>query len=296
MTEVSVILPAYNEAEVIDRAIESVRTQTFEDFELIVVDDCSDDGTVDIASSYEDSRIEVVEHSNNRGGGAARNTGIMNAEGRYFAFIDADDEWYERKLEVQYEHLSSMDDSHVGIYCAVDNTNNRGTIISTVYERVFGTSTPPNEGGSELVPYVLSREFTLGGSSTLFIRADTVQQMGGFDSEFDRHQDIEFLIRLLKTGKLAYVDEELMIKHDIGTPPPDIVRDAKVELFEKFQKEIRSAQQKGFPVIRNHRLSLARHYAHAGRGGEALRVFRTVPDRTLRDYVLFSVSLTRDRR
>jgi hypothetical protein len=120
--------------------------------------------------------------------------------------------------------------------------------------------------------------------------------MGGFDSEFDRHQDIEFLIRLLKRGKLAYVDEELMIKHDTGTPSPDTVRDAKAELFEKFHEEIRSAQQEGFPVVRNHRLLLARHYAHAGRGAEALRAFRTVPDRTLHDYVLFSVSLTRYRR
>ena len=296
MTEVSVILPAYNEADVIDRAIESVRNQTLEDFKLIVVDDCSDDGTADIASSYDDPRMEVVRHSNNRGGGAARNTGIMNAEGRYLAFLDADDEWYERKLEVQHEHLSSMDDSYVGVYCAVHNTNNQGSITSAVYERVFDPLTPPDEGGSELIPYVLSREFTLGGSSTLFIRVDTVRQIGGFDSEFDRHQDIEFLIRLLKTGKLAYVDEELMIKHDTGTPSPDIIRDAKVEFFEKFQEEIRSAQQNGFPVVRNHRLSLARHYAHAGRGGEALQVFRTVPDRTLHDYILFSVSLTRGRR
>ena len=296
MTEVSVILPAYNEADVIDRAIESVRTQTLEDFELIIVDDCSDDGTADIASSYDDPRMEVVRHSNNRGGGAARNTGIMNAEGRYLAFLDADDEWYERKLEIQHDHLSSMDDSHVGVYCAVHNTNNHGPIASAVYERLFDTSTPPDEGGSELIPHVLSREFTIGGSSTLFIRADTVQQIGGFDSEFDRHQDIEFLIRLLKNGKLAYVDEELMIKHDTAPPSPDTVRDAKVELFNKFQEEIQSAQQNGYPVVQNHRLSLARHYAHAGRGGEALRAFRTVPDRTLHDYVLFSVSLTRDRR
>jgi glycosyltransferase involved in cell wall biosynthesis len=295
MTEVSVILPAYNEADVIDRAIESVRTQTLGDFELIIVDDCSDDGTADIASSYDDPRMAVVHHSNNRGGGAARNTGIMNAEGRYLAFLDADDEWYERKLEIQHDHLSSMDDSHVGVYCAVHNTNNHGPIASAVYERLFDTSTPPDEGGSELIPHVLSREFTIGGSSTLFIRADTVQQMGGFDSEFDRHQDIEFLVRLLKQGNLAYVAKELMMKHYTGPPSPDTVRDAKVELFEKFQEEIRSGQQNGFPIVENHRLSLARHYAHAGREGEALRAFRTVPDRTLQDYVLFSVSLTRDR-
>lgn len=296
MPLVSVIIPAHNEADVIDRAIESVRTQTLEDFELIVVDDCSDDRTADAASSYDDPRMKIVRHSNNRGGGAARNTGIMNAEGRYLAFLDADDEWYERKLEVQHEHLSSIDDSHVGVYCAVHNTNSQGPIVSTVYERIFDTSTPPDEGGSELIPHVLSREFTLGGSSTLFIRADTVRQIGGFDSEFDRHQDIEFLIRLLKTGKLAYIDEELMIKYNTGTPSPDTMRYAKVELFEKFQEEIRSAQQDGFPVVENHRLSLARHYAEAGRGTKALRAFWTVPDRTLHDYVLFSVSLMRNRR
>ena len=92
MPLVSVTIPAHNEADVIDRAIESVRTQTLEDFELIVIGDCSDDGTADTASSYDDPRMEVVHHSNNRGGGVARNTGIMNAEGRYLAFLDADDE------------------------------------------------------------------------------------------------------------------------------------------------------------------------------------------------------------
>jgi len=125
MPLVSVIIPVHNEANVIDRAIESVRTQTLEDFELIVVDDCSDNGTADIASSYDDPRMEVVHHSNNRGGGATRNTGIMNAEGRYLVFLDADDEWYERKLEAQHEHLSLLDDSHVGVYCAVHYTNNQ---------------------------------------------------------------------------------------------------------------------------------------------------------------------------
>ena len=72
MTKINMTLPAYNKADVINRAIRSVRNQTLEDFELIIVDNCSNDETVDIASSYEDSRIEVVEHSNNKG--AARNT------------------------------------------------------------------------------------------------------------------------------------------------------------------------------------------------------------------------------
>lgn len=68
--------------------------------------------------------------------------------------------------------------------------------------------------------HVLLRKFTLGGSSTLFIKINTARQMVRFDSELDRHQDIEFLTRLLKTGKLAYVDEELMIKYDTRTPSP----------------------------------------------------------------------------
>src|SRR5688572_23500515 len=99
MATVSVVIPAYNRAARIADSIKSVLAQTFQDFEIIVVDDGSTDGTAEAASTFGDPRIRVVRHSLNRGGSAARNSGIQSAAAPYVAFLDSDDEWYPIKLE-----------------------------------------------------------------------------------------------------------------------------------------------------------------------------------------------------
>ena len=108
---VSVIMPTYNRARSVIRSVQSVLSQTFRDFELIVVDDGSFDETPALLSMVRDARLRLVRRMANAGAAAARNTGLARAHGRYMAFIDSDDTWDPRKLEKQLDFMR-MGESH----------------------------------------------------------------------------------------------------------------------------------------------------------------------------------------
>ena len=99
--KVSVIIPTYNRADLLPRAVNSVLSQTFSDYEIIIVDDHSPDNTQDVIAAFTDPRIRSIRHRTNRRQSAAINTGIANAMGEYIAFLDDDDEWLPNKLEGQ---------------------------------------------------------------------------------------------------------------------------------------------------------------------------------------------------
>lgn len=107
MAEVSVILPAYNNVDTIVETVESVKSQTFMNWELLAVDDCSSDDTRSTLDSLAkgDPRIRVMSTPKNSGAGFARNTGIEAASGRYVAFLDADDTWHSEKLQRQTDFM-----------------------------------------------------------------------------------------------------------------------------------------------------------------------------------------------
>src|SRR5690625_120229 len=100
---VSIITPAYNAARFIGETIESVLAQTYENWEMIIVDDCSTDDTREIVQSYQekDSRIKLFTLDKNSGSGVARNKAMDEAKGRFIAFLDSDDLWYPEKLRRQ---------------------------------------------------------------------------------------------------------------------------------------------------------------------------------------------------
>lgn len=104
---VSIITPTYNAERTIAMCIESVQGQTYADWELLITDDCSQDGTVDIVRKYalSDSRIRLFCLESNGGAGMARNNSIREARGRYIAFLDADDRWLSTKLERQLSFM-----------------------------------------------------------------------------------------------------------------------------------------------------------------------------------------------
>ncbi len=163
---VSVITPAYNAATVLARAVASVQAQTLTDWEMIIVDDGSDDATAEIAHELaaNEPRLRVFRHETGQGVAAARNTALAAAQGRYIAFLDADDEWVAPKLEQQLDMLQKQDAalSYTG-FLRVSNTAEHaiqvpdrvtraqllyGNVIccsSVVYDRaVFGSvSMPP---------------------------------------------------------------------------------------------------------------------------------------------------------
>jgi glycosyltransferase involved in cell wall biosynthesis len=109
MTNVNVIIPLYNKGKYVGRALDSVFSQTFEDFEVVVVDDGSDDEGPDIVRRYKDTRLRLIQQDN-AGPGSARNRGIRETTGRYLAFLDADDEWLPDFLKVTLDHLNDNND------------------------------------------------------------------------------------------------------------------------------------------------------------------------------------------
>src|SRR5689334_12185159 len=103
--DVSVVIPVLDGEDVINRALDSVFAQTYSNFEIIVVDDGSTDQTVSLVSKKVCDQLRLIEHSENRGAAAARNTGIAAANGRWIAFLDCDDAWTEDKLARQIAAL-----------------------------------------------------------------------------------------------------------------------------------------------------------------------------------------------
>lgn len=130
---VSIIMPSYNSQKTIAESIESVLEQTYENWELLITDDCSSDDTVEIIKIFceRDNRIKLFELENNSGAGAARNYSINEAKGRFIAFLDSDDCWSSEKLSKQLSFMQKEDSKFsFSWYQKVSNENRLGNIVT----------------------------------------------------------------------------------------------------------------------------------------------------------------------
>lgn len=127
---VSIITPSFNSANYIVATIQSVLAQTYQNWEMIIVDDCSIDNSCDIIEKYmeEDSRIKLLRLSENSGAAVARNTGIETATGRFIAFLDSDDKWHPKKLEKQIKFM--LDNQYYFTYTEYHKVNENGAFIN----------------------------------------------------------------------------------------------------------------------------------------------------------------------
>ncbi|GKZ16325.1 glycosyltransferase family 2 protein [Haladaptatus sp. T7] len=274
---VSVIVPTYNRADAIPRTIESVLSQTLEDLELIIVDDASQDDTEEVVTSYDDDRIQFVQHEENQGASAARNTGIERAEGEYMAFLDSDDVWLPTKLEKQVLTLELRSDEWVAAYCKAETVHPDGQnpLVKAVTQLISRRNkTEGAEGGKELIGPTLSDDLHTSAGSTLIVESDIVREIDGFDESFSRFQDPEFLIRVLKHGKLACVNETLLLRYETGSPPADSVAKADEHFRRTFSEEVERLEQQGIDVTGAHHYILARHYLDEGQFRTGFRYLR----------------------
>lgn len=129
---VSIIIPAYNCAVFISDTIKSIQAQSYENWELFVINDCSADNTKDIVNSISDARIRLVEQKKNGGAAKARNVGIMKAKGEYIAFLDSDDLWRPEKLEKQIKFMQEKNSAFcfTGYEFADENAKPNGKIVT----------------------------------------------------------------------------------------------------------------------------------------------------------------------
>ncbi len=280
MTKISIIIPTYNSSDLVIRAIDSALNQTHDEIEVIVVDDASTDNTEQVIDSHRNKHnLTHVRHDENKGASAARNTGLAYATGDYIAYLDADDEWHPRKLEKQLTTLESKSDDWVAVHCGIDWQGPLRTkclyFISSILTPNKKTSI--KEGGEELIKDVLLMNL-LTGSSTLLVRRETVEKIGGFDPNFPRHQDLEFLIRILEEGKLAYVGDLLVTKYHTGKPSIQDYATGKEMLLTKFSDRVTTLEDEGYPITKLHHLQMCKRYFA---NGQIIHGFQK-----LREYVL----------
>lgn len=274
MVLVSVVIPTYNRADVLPRAVETALDQTLSDIEVIVVDDASTDDTLATLAEYDDPRLTVLEHETNRGASAARNTGIAVAEGDYIALLDSDDEWAPEKLERQVETVATRSDEWVAAYCGTTVVTDESAhpVVQRLTDLLGRQGNADRvEGGAELVRDVLCQRLHTSAGSTLLVEADVVERIGGFDESFDRYQDTEFLIRVLKEGKLAYVDEPLLRRYPSGGPSAEAVREANRHLLDTFAEDVVEYETRGYDVTGANQYTLARLFFKEGKFDEGVK-------------------------
>lgn len=213
---VSVVLPTYNRAGVLARAVRSVLAQSESDLELIVVDDASTDETPHVLAGFDDPRLHVLSHAVRRGGAAARNTGLAATHADWVAFQDSDDEWLLDKLARQLA-VAAQDPAWGAIYCAfVRISGNRATRTPAAKHR---------RRAGWLHADILRDSFI--STQTLLVRRTALDAAGGFDAELPRFQDWELMMRLSRHHPIGCVDEPLVIVH---TLPDAITHDAVARL------------------------------------------------------------------
>ena len=196
---VSVIMPVYNDAVLVGRAVESVLEQTFPNFELIVIDDCSTDGLTESLSALNDPRIKVLHHEQNKGAAAARNSGITQARGDYVAFLDADDCWLPDKLERQLGFMRK--------------SRGRVRMCCTGYENI---SPYHPEGEIRITPPVLTEQDLHSGcrvspGATLMAERALFTEVGPMNEALPRLEDWEWLLRATRITNLESIKDILSI-------------------------------------------------------------------------------------
>ncbi|GIU18124.1 MULTISPECIES: glycosyltransferase [unclassified Shewanella] len=198
--KVSVVMPIYNVEAFVQDAITSVLNQSFKHFELLLINDCSPDNSLSICKQFNDPRIKIIEHEQNQGLAAARNTGIRHAIGQYVAFIDSDDMWHREKLQQHVTHLDQAPE--VGIsFCRSLFMNFQGQKIN-IYQMPQLTNIEASD--------LLCRN-PVGNGSAPVIRRETLSDIRFqalnkhqahscyFDENFRQSEDIECWLRIVTT-------------------------------------------------------------------------------------------------
>ena len=235
LPNVSVIIPTYQRAHLIRESIDSVLAQTFQDFEIIVVDDGSTDGTHEVVSGYR-NQVRYI-YQENSGPSTARNTGIKAAQGEFIAFQDSDDLWLPEKLALQVPLFDR--DPDIGlVYCDMSYFRSDGPCDRP---SSFKSHAPPASG------YALRELFVNGTpmhTPTAIVKRQCFNEVGSFDEGLRYFEDQAMWFRLAGVYKIDYVDAPLVeCRVDDETPP------TKNELL--YARKVRKRVLKASPWLGN---------------------------------------------
>lgn len=198
---VSVVIPTYNRIRTLPASVESVLKQTYENLELIIMDDGSDDGTEEYIKGITDKRVRYRKSDTNMGPSAARNMGAELVRGEYLAFQDSDDEWLPDKLEKQMQVMLEGDNALV--YCEFGLYRN-GELLAVIPPRRI----PYQEKQGSLFSYLLL--YPLISTQTILIKTRDFIETGGFNETLKAYEDFEFTLRFSQNHKIGFVENTLV--------------------------------------------------------------------------------------
>lgn len=282
MAQVSVIIPLYNKAGYIARALDSVLAQTYGDFEVIVVDDGSTDNSADIVAGYADARIRLIRQANT-GPGRARNRGIDESTGTLLAFLDADDEWLGEFLERSVDALSNHPDCALSVSGYLQGPHRFST--EALWRR-RGVTDGPWRLPTDLSARAMEQVRSLLNSWAIVARRPVVEQYGGFYAKgrCTYGEDTYLWLQILLNHTICITVEPLVWYHSeasdlaIGrssvAPLEPVLTDS--QLIGKNCPSVYRAQLKRWLALRA--LLAARHHARAGEYSAARRIVMDFPD------------------
>ena len=232
---VTVIVPTYNRAHLIPRAIRSVLAQTYGDFELLVIDDGSSDDTQAVVAGWSDPRVRYLREPQNAGVGAARNRGLREARGEFIAFLDSDDEWLPDKLSRQVALFRAVPDAVGLIYTGVES------VYADQNQQVASSG-----ARGDLYREMLQRNVIHGGGSNVMIRREVVATAGFFHEGIPAIEDYEYWLRITRFFKVEFIGDPLVRYYDASAGERrSLAREANLEarwwFFRTHLAEMRRA-------------------------------------------------------
>jgi glycosyltransferase involved in cell wall biosynthesis len=264
MTEVAVVIPAFNAAKTLPETLESLLAQTFEEFEAVVVDDGSTDETAAVAAATGDARVRVLSVENG-GVAAARNRGIAATDSALVAFLDADDLWAPTKLQRQVELLHR--DAAAG-FCVTGAT------------RIDGQSKDlgpmPLLQPDDVCAALLLHSMIVGCLSSCVARRTLLEQLGCFDPRFSQSADWDLWLRAATVTRFAILDEALVRYRSAPGNMSSNIDLLERETFAVLDTFYASEASAPYAPLRSrvrsaHWLVCAGSYLHAKRPGDAIR-------------------------
>ncbi|MBC9875433.1 glycosyltransferase family 2 protein [Macrococcoides bohemicum] len=198
---VSIIMPVYNNEKYVTESIESVKKQTYQDWELLIINDKSTDNSLSIVkeAAKKDSRIRIIDLKENKGVANARNVGMSEATGKYIAFLDGDDLWAPEKLEKQIKFMKE----------------NNATFTNTFYGKI-------NQNSEDLNITITSKllsnyddilKHSMGNSTVVFDR----DRLGNFKvPNIRKRNDYALWLKVIKKAKVVHTIDEVLAYHRIG--------------------------------------------------------------------------------
>ncbi len=252
---VSVVIPAHNEADWISGAVDSALNQQFVSVEVIVVDDGSTDETASVVQPYTRNGYVRYIYQEQSGPWSARNTGIRSSSGRFIAFLDADDRWKPKKLSHQVHLLRDRPS------VALTITNVRETTPDGTSIRIHRPQIPVRK--KALIRHLFLGRIS-GVTSSILVRRSIVNRIGGFDASLRRRADHLFLMESATRGKVYRMDRVLVEKKDRPGSTGDVLDRSNPERAVSSQMPFINRSVKQFPFLAEYRnILLADLYQNA---------------------------------